>query len=102
KIETATWFVPYYDHFGFNGVQTIFRFIEKLSIEGVKNRIVVYDNPSMDVKQMKQDIARYFPRTKNFEIVVFGEDKQKGLRDLPPSDIAFCTIWVSAYLLLRF
>ena len=102
KIETATWFVPYYDHFGFNGVQTIFRFIEKLSIEGVKNRIVVYDNPSMDVKQMKQDIARYFPRTKNFEIVVFGEDKQKGLRDLPPSDIPFCTIWVSAYLLLRF
>src|SRR5581483_11567514 len=56
----------------------------------------------MDVKQMKQDIARYFPRTKNFEIVVFGEDKQKGLRDLPPSDIPFCTIWVSAYLLLRF
>src|SRR5665213_222983 len=34
-IKTATWFVPYYDHFGFNGIQTIFRFIEKLSQEGV-------------------------------------------------------------------
>src|SRR5437762_4418000 len=21
-ITTATWFVPYYDHFGFNGIQT--------------------------------------------------------------------------------
>src|SRR5438445_13220146 len=26
SIKTATWFVPYYDHFGFNGIQTIFRF----------------------------------------------------------------------------
>lgn len=101
-IRTATWFVPYYDHFGFNGVQTIFRFIEKLSIEGVKNRIVVYDNPAMDTAQMERDIQQHFPRTKNYEIIIFGEDKEKGLRNLPPSDIAFCTIWVSAYLLLRF
>ena len=101
-IRTATWFVPYYDHFGFNGVQTIFRFIEKLSIEGVKNRIVVYDNPAMDTEQMERDIQHYFPRTKNYEIIVFGEDKEKGLSNLPSSDIAFCTIWVSAYLLLRF
>jgi O-antigen biosynthesis protein len=101
-VRTATWFVPYYDHFGFNGVQTIFRFIEKLSVEGVKNRIVVYDNPAMDAEQMERDIQQYFPRTKNYEIIVFGEDKEKGLRNLPPSDIAFCTLWVSAYLLLRF
>jgi hypothetical protein len=102
KIRTATWFVPYYDHFGFNGIQTIFRFIEKLSIEGIENRIVVYDNPAMDVAQMKRDIAHSFPRTKNYKIIVFGEDKDAEIAKLAPSDIAFCTIWVSAYLLLRF
>ena len=102
KIRSATWFVPYYDHFGFNGVQTIFRFIEKLSIEGVENRIVIYDNPTVDTEKMRREIEQYFPRTKNYKIIVLGDDKLKDLAALPESDIAFCTIWVSAYMLLRF
>ncbi|HKU19077.1 MAG TPA: glycosyltransferase [Candidatus Saccharimonadales bacterium] len=102
NIRTATWFVPYYDHFGFNGIQTIFRFMEKLSIEGVKNQIVVYDNPTMDTDKMRAEMASYFPRLTGYEIIVFGDDKEAGLDKLPPSDIAFCTIWVSAYLLLRY
>lgn len=101
-IKTATWFVPYYAHFGFNGIQTIFRFIEKLSNEGVHNRIVIYDNPAMDVGKMKTEIVEYFPKLTNYEITVFGDDKERGIRTLPSSDIAFCTIWVSAYILLRF
>lgn len=101
-IKTATWFIPYYDHFGFAGIQTIFRFIEKLSKEGVKNRIVIYDNPTTDAAKMKAEIAAHFPGTKDYEIVVFGDDKLAGIRKLPPSDIAFCTIWVSAYVLLHF
>lgn len=102
KIKTATWFVPYYDHFGFNGIQTIFRFIEKLSKEGVQNRIVVYDRPTVDVAKMRRDIEKSFPETKNYEIIVFGDDQLADIEKLPPSDIAFCTIWVSAYMLLRF
>lgn len=101
-IKTATWFVPYYEHFGFNGIQTIFRFIEKLSKEGVKNTIVIYDNPAMDVAKLKSEVAKHFPDTKNYEVVVFGDDKLEDLDKLPPSDIAFCTIWVSAYFLLRY
>jgi len=102
KIKTATWFVPYYNHFGFNGIQTIFRFIEKLSKEGVKNTIVIYDNPTMDTTKMKHEIETHFPDTKNYEIIVFGDDKINAIKKLPPSDIAFCTIWVSAYVLLRY
>jgi glycosyltransferase involved in cell wall biosynthesis len=102
SIKTATWFVPYYDHFGFNGIQTIFRFIEKLSKEGVKNTIVIYDNPTMDTTKMRQEIEKHFPDTKNYDIVVFGDDKIKAIQELPPSDIAFCTIWVSAYVLLHY
>ena len=102
SIKTATWFVPYYDHFGFNGIQTIFRFIEKLSKEGVKNTIVIYDNPTMDTTKMRHEIETHFPDTKNYEIIVFGDDKLKCIDELPKSDIAFCTIWVSAYVLLRY
>ncbi|HZM63967.1 MAG TPA: glycosyltransferase [Candidatus Saccharimonadales bacterium] len=102
KIRSATWFVPYYEHFGFNGIQTIFRTIEKLSVEGVKNRIVIYDNPAMDTAKLERDMLASFPRITNYEIVVFGEDKKAGIAALPASDIAFCTIWVSAYLLLRY
>jgi glycosyltransferase involved in cell wall biosynthesis len=101
-IRTATWFVPYYDHFGFNGIQTIFRFMQKLSQEGVRNHIVIYDNPAIDTARLRYDIASHFPDLKNYHVTVFTDDKIKGLSDLPPSDIAFCTIWVSAYLLLRF
>lgn len=101
-VRTALWFVSYFDHFEFNGVQTIFRFIEKLSIEGVKNTIVIYDRPTFDVARFKQQITHSFPGITNFDVIVFGDDKLAGIKNLPPSDIAFCTIWVSAYLLLRY
>ena len=102
KLTTATWFVPYFDHFGFGGIRTIFRFIEKLSQEGVSNNIVIYDNPAFDVAQLRQQITDFFPGLTNYQITVFGDDKIASIAKLPASDIAFCTIWVSAYLLLRF
>ena len=102
SITTATWFVPYFDHFGYGGIRTIFRFIEKMSKEGVKNNIVIYDNPSFDVSRLRQQITEFFPALRNYDITVFGEDKIGGIAKLPASDVAFCTIWVSAYLLLRF
>ncbi len=101
KIQTATWFIPYFNHFEFNGIQTIFRFIDKLSQEGVKNRIVIYDNPTFDVAAFEEKMLSYFKIT-DYEIIVFGDNKQKDIKKLPPSDIAFCTFWVSAYMLLRF
>lgn len=100
-IKTATWFIPYFEHFGFNGIQTIFRFIEKLSKEGVANRLVIYDNPTVNTELLEQQMHQSFD-VQNYEIIVFGDDKEKGVASLPPSDIAFCTIWVSAYVLLRY
>lgn len=100
-IKTATWIIPYFDHFEFNGIQTIFRFVEKLSREGVKNRIVIYDNPTFDVRAFEAKMLAAFAIT-NYEIIVFGDDKIKDIAALPPSDIAFCTKWESAYVLLRF
>lgn len=101
KIETANWFVPNFDHISFGGIFTIFRFIEKFSIEGVHNRIIIYDKPSFDVGRLKQQIADKFPKLQNYEIIIFDHNNQK-VDILPECDVAICSFWVSAYLLLKF
>ncbi len=100
-IETANWFVPNFDHIKFGGVYTIFRFIEKMSTEGVNNRIIIYDNPSFNVEKLKKQIAENFPQLKKYEIIIFDHSRQQA-DELPNSDIAICSFWVSAYLLLKF
>ncbi len=101
KIKTANWFVPNFDHINFGGIFTIFRFIEKLSIEGVNNRIIIYDYPGFDVDRLKDDIAERFPRLRDYEVIIYDNAVQT-LEELPACDIAFCTFWISAYLLLKF
>lgn len=101
RITTANWFVPNFDHLKFGGIFTIFRFIEKFSKEGVNNRIIIYDNPAFDVSALKKDITNNFPDLVNYEIIIFDHSNQD-TEELPESDIAICTFWVSAYLLLKF
>ncbi len=101
KIKTANWFVPNFDHLSFGGIFTIFRFIEKFSKEGVENRIIIYDKPSFDVAKLERQIGEKFPSLENYEIIIFDHASQD-VNDLPECDIAICSFWVSAYLLLKF
>lgn len=101
KIKTVNWLVPNFDHIKFGGIYTIFRFIEKASIEGLQNRIIIYDNPSFDIKKLENEIADNFPNLVNFEIIIFDHNSQDA-DEMPECDIAFCSFWVSAYLLLKF
>ena len=101
EIKTANWFIPNFDHLAFGGIQTIFRFIQKFSKEGVHNRIIIYDKPSFDVEKLQKQIATQFPQLHNYEIVIF-DASLEDVNDLPACDIAICTFWVSAYLLLKF
>ncbi len=100
-IKTINWFIPNFDHLAFGGISTIFRFIEKFSSEGAHSRIVIYDNPSFNVDKLKDQIAERFPKLIDYEIVIFDMSLQD-VNDLPACDIAICTFWVSAYLLLKF
>jgi glycosyltransferase involved in cell wall biosynthesis len=68
---------------------------------GVFNRIVIYDNPQVDSVAMKAEIERAFPHLKAIELKVFNTAKDE-IKNLPATDIAVCTFWVSAYFLLRF
>lgn len=101
NIKTANWLVPNFDHIKFGGIYTIFRFIEKASIEGLQNRIIIYDNPSFDIKKLENEIADNFPNLVDFEIIIFDHNSQDA-DEMPECDIAFCSFWVSAYLLLKF
>lgn len=101
KIRTANWFVPNFDHIKFGGIYTIFRFIEKFSVEGINNRIIIYDNPSFNVNSLKKQIADNFKDLHNYEIVIFDMNNE-GIDSLPSCDLSFCTFWTSAYILLKF
>lgn len=101
SIKTANWFVPNFDHIKFGGIYTIFRFIEKMSIEGVDNRIIIYDKPSFDLAKLKLQISENFPNLTNCEFIIFDHASQN-VDELPACDIAICSFWVSAYLLLKF
>lgn len=101
NITTATWFVPYFDHLSFGGIYTIFRFINHFAEQGVKNTIVIYDKPKVDATAMQAEIAKAFPSLKDINLKIY-DPAEEDIASLPPTDIAICTFWVSAYLLLRF
>lgn len=100
-IKTANWFVPNFDHLSFGGIFTIFRFIEKFSKEGVHNRIIIYDKPSFDINKLKKEITEKFPALTDYELLIF-DHSNDDVNNLPECDIAICSFWVSAYLLLKF
>lgn len=101
EVKSATWFVPYFDHLSFGGIYTIFRFINHFAEQGVRNNIVIYDNPRVDAKAMKAEITRAFPHLSEADLKIYDPRTDK-IKGLPPTDIAICTFWVSAYFLLRF
>lgn len=101
NIQTATWFVPHFDNINWGGIHTIFRFINFFASQGVRNRIVIYDNRYLDPVKTKALIVDSFPGLHNADLVIMDLENDK-IEDLPQSDIAVATIWMSAYLLLRF
>ncbi|MBP9738457.1 glycosyltransferase family 4 protein [Candidatus Saccharibacteria bacterium] len=100
-IKTANWFVPNFDHIKFGGIYTIFRFIEKASADGIYNRIIIYDNPSFDLSHLESEIKENFPELTKYELIIFDHANQD-VDEIPECDIAFCSFWVSAYLLIKF
>lgn len=101
EVRSINWFIPNFDHLAFGGISTIFRFVEKFSYEGAHSRIIIYDNPSFDVEKLRNQLGQRFPLLKDYEIIIFDHSLQD-INDLPSCDIAICTFWVSAYLLLKF
>jgi O-antigen biosynthesis protein len=97
---TVTWLVPHFWHAAFGGIYTIFRFISGFADHGVRNQIVIYDRADADVDGLRRVMAMAFPNLSETPVHTFDIDGCH--TDLPPADIGICTLWPSAYVLLRF
>jgi GT2 family glycosyltransferase/glycosyltransferase involved in cell wall biosynthesis len=97
---TITWFIPHFDHIYRGGICTIMRIAERFSIRCESlNRFVFYGRASGNLERMKEQIETAFPRMLK-EMVLLGPGQDEN--ELPPSDLAFCTLWSSAYPLARY
>lgn len=103
RINTATWFLPIVTHALKGGVRTVFTFAERLSIKwGTINIFVIYSQSGrdFDITPFEKSLTEHFPSLRFLvRKYLHGQDDTSAL---PHSDIAFCTLWTTAYLLLKY
>ena len=103
RINTATWFLPIVTHALKGGVRTVFTFAERLSIKwGTINIFVIYSHSGrdFDITPFEKSLTEHFPSLRFLvRKYLHGQDDTSAL---PHSDIAFCTLWTTAYLLLKY
>lgn len=96
----VTWFVPAFDHVYRGGIYTIMRIADRLTSEfGTVNQIVVIGKHRADLTEMRRQIKQAFPSMKVKMIHLGHQDREW---DLPAADLGICTLWTSAYHLLRY
>lgn len=100
ELNTVLWFIPFFDHVYRGGIYTIFRTAQYLSIKaGTKNIIVLYGKGKLNLDNVENELLDAFPEM-NFEVLNLNEYENE--TDLPNSDAAFCTLWTSAYHLVKY
>jgi glycosyltransferase involved in cell wall biosynthesis len=98
QIKTIDWFLPDIENVYWGGIHTILRFADYFRVmKSVENRIVaVCGTPQ---KNLRQEIARAFPELAHDIYTVRSLDE---LDKVPYSDASVCSLWTTAYFLLRF
>ncbi|GAB3537735.1 hypothetical protein GCM10027343_01660 [Noviherbaspirillum agri] len=103
SVNTATWFLPVVTHALKGGVRTVFMFAERMSIKwGTVNMLIMYahNGVDFDVREITESLSQHFPRMR-FVVRKF-VNGQTSINELPRSEVAFCTLWTTAYLLLKY
>jgi GT2 family glycosyltransferase/glycosyltransferase involved in cell wall biosynthesis len=96
KAGVVSWFVPAFDHAYRGGIHTALRIADHLSRhEGSLNRFVVFGGKPLDPGVARQ-VREAFPELR-FELLQPGPGGE-----IPPSDVGICTLWTTAYHLLRY
>ena len=103
--KTILWFIPQIQSVLRGGVRTIFTFAEHFSASWNTQNIFVVDlRIGTLTAQQRQEfglaLKQNFPRL-HFELI-FLEGPDPDLNSLPAAEIAFCTLWTTAYLLARY
>jgi len=103
RIGSVAWFLPDVPHALTGGLRTVFQTAEHLSrTHGTRNLFVLYsfrDAPA-DPAALATALRTHFPGT---DFVV--RRLRRGIdrpEDLPAAQIAVCTLWTTAYAMLRY
>lgn len=95
-IRSVTWFIPDFENPFYGGIHTIFRFADRLHrAHGVENRFVVTGTGPEEF--IRSGLTVTFPNIAHSDIFVMPGGSDQDLRQLPSSDAAICTLWVTAY-----
>jgi GT2 family glycosyltransferase len=100
ELNKTLWFIPFFDHVYRGGIYTIFRTAQHFSIkEGTKNIFVLKGGKERNLTEIEKELSEAFPKL-NFELInirMYGNEE-----DLPYSDAAFCTLWTTAFSLVKY
>jgi O-antigen biosynthesis protein len=102
QVRTATWFLTYFDHALFGGIHTILRLMDYMTRHhGVEHRLVVFDRIEATDSEIRSAVSEAFPSLHAVDIVL---PTAGGIPydELPYTDVAVCTMWISAFPLARF
>ena len=102
-ITTITWFLPEVPHALVGGVRTVFQTAEHLSRkQGTLHHFVIFcfQEQPFDPAPLAESLRVHFPDLSfRIHILRHGIDRAN---DLPGADIAICTLWTTAYVMLRY
>lgn len=99
-LSRVTWFVPEFDHVLRGGLRTIFAVAQDLQRHyGTRNVFVLCGQGKRALDTVAGHVGEHFPDlTPEFHSLAYGDDPST----LPASDTAICTLWTTAYVLLRY
>lgn len=99
EIKRVLWFLPNVDYVFYGGLYTIFRFASYFSEKyNVENTFVILGEGNPD--KLRSSLAETFPLLAGQNILYIQSDEQ--IKDLPPSDVCITTLWITAYLALKY
>jgi glycosyltransferase involved in cell wall biosynthesis len=103
RPRSVIWFLPVVTHALKGGVRTVFTFAEALSKNhGTLNVFVIYSFTGRDIETSDLEISlrEFFPHLR-FVLKKHINGKSH-IEGLPGAQIAICTLWTTAYLLLKY
>jgi glycosyltransferase involved in cell wall biosynthesis len=98
RFRQLNWFVPDFDNVYWGGIHTILRFAEYFRVrKSVENRIIAICQKKPE--ELGKEVARAFPSLADRICTIASLDE---VDSVPYADVSVCSLWTTAYYLLRF
>ena len=99
QFRSVTWFLPEFTHSFYGGIHTILRFADGfLRRHGVQSNFCIMGDISPSAVQ--REVSSAFPTLAQSSFYVINHHKRAN--ELPPTDVAICSLWTTAYANLEF